>query len=179
MWRNSKPFLIMTSVALNVAFVAVWFVHAISAGTDGDIVSDPPETAGRIWCPLHQKLEVSEEQWERIEPRLKEFRESARAGCQHVSKLRGEMVDLIAEPNPDLDAIDAKQREIQAGQQKMQALVISHLLAEKEILTAEQEQRLFAMIREQTGCNQNGPMMMPGRVRRGVGRVFRDKGPSD
>lgn len=170
MWRNSKPFLIVASVALNVAFVAAWLVHAISAGTGEAVVSAPSTRTSRIWCPLHEKLDVTDEQWERIEPRLKEFRQSARSGCQHVSKLRGEMVDLIAAPNPDLEAIAAKKREIQAGQQKMQGLVIGHLLAEKEILTAEQEQRLFTMIREQTGCNQNGPMMMPraGALRRGA-----------
>jgi len=166
MWRSSKRFLIVGSVALNLAFVGVWLAHAIPAALDkeGAAASPKNKNMGRIWCPLHQQLNVSDEQWEQIEPRLKEFRESAQSACQHVNKLRLEMLELIAVPTPDREAIAAKQKEIQAGQRKMQGLVIGHLLAEKEILTPEQEERLFALIRERSG----GPM------RGGIGRVLRD-----
>ena len=163
MWRSSKRFLIVASIALNLAFVGVWLAHAIPAGT-GKEVASPPAASGRIWCPLHERLNVSDEQWAQIEPRLREFRQSAQSVCQHVSKLRMEMLELIAAPTPDLEAIAGKQEEIQAGQRKMQGLVIGHLLAEKEILTPEQEERLFALIRERSG----GPM------RGGIGRVLRD-----
>jgi len=175
MWRSSKRFLIVASVALNLAFVGVWLAHAISAGVGGELAPSPPATPGRIWCPLHEKLNLTDEQWEQIEPRLREFRQSAQSVCDTVSQLRLEMVELIAAPTPDLEAIAAKQEEIQAGQQKMQGLVIGHLLAEKEILTPEQEERLFTMIREQSGCDRRGPMMMSGRRHGGVGRMFRDE----
>lgn len=184
MWRSSKPFLMVTSVALNLAFVAVWFTHAISAGMSEETVSDPAATTERIWCPLHAKLDVSDEQWGRIEPRLKAFRDSARSLCQRMSTLRLEIMELLAAPTPDLEAIAARQEKIQAGQRKMQKLVIGHLLAEKEILTQKQEERLFNMIREQSGCSRNGPRMMSGRGRTmsgggGVGRMFRDEVPSN
>ena len=176
MWRSRKRFLIVASVALNLAFVGVWLAHAISAaGVGGELAPSPP---GRIWCPLHEKLSLTDEQWEQIEPRLREFRQSAQSVCDTVSQLRLEMVELIAAPTPDLEAIAAKQEEIQAGQQKMQGLVIGHLLAEKEILTPEQEERLFTMIREQSGCDRRGPMMMSGRRHGGVGRMLRDEQPS-
>lgn len=175
MWRSSKRFLIVASVALNFAFVGVWLAHAIPAGVGGELAPSPPATQGRTWCPLHEKLNLTDEQWEQIEPRLKEFRQSAQSVCQNVSQLRLEMVELIAAPTPDLEAIASKQEEIQAGQRKMQGLVIDHLLAEKEILTPEQEERLFTMIREQSGCDRGGPMMMSGRPHRGVGRILRDE----
>jgi len=172
MWRSSKRFLIVASVALNLAFVGVWLAHAIPANVGGELA---PVMPGGIWCPLHEKLNLTDEQWEQIEPRLREFRQSAQSVCDTVSQLRLEMVELIAAPTPDLDAIAAKQQEIQAGQRKMQGLVIGHLLAEKEILTPEQEERLFTMIREQSGCDRRGPMMMSGRRHGGVGRMFRDE----
>jgi periplasmic protein CpxP/Spy len=178
MWRSSKRFLIVASVALNLAFVGVWIAHAIPAGVGGELASSPPATQGRIWCPLHEKLNLSEEQWERIEPRLREFRQSAQSVCQDVSQLRLELVELIAAPTSDLEAIASKQEEIQAGQRKMQGLVIDHLLAEKEVLTPEQRERLFTMIREQSGCDRGGPMMMSGRQQSGVGRMLREEPPS-
>ncbi|MEA1950070.1 MAG: periplasmic heavy metal sensor [Planctomycetota bacterium] len=164
MWHSSKRFLIVGSVALNFAFVGVWLAHAIPAVLDKEDASVPPQAMGRIWCPLHQQLNVSDEQWEQIEPRLKEFRESAQSVCRQVNKLRQEMLEMIEASTPDREAIAAKQKEIQAGQRKMQGLVIGHLLAEKEILTPGQEERLFAIIREHSG----GPM------RGGIGRVLRD-----
>jgi Spy/CpxP family protein refolding chaperone len=174
MWHSSKRFLIVGSVALNLAFVGVWLAHAIPAVLDSEGAAAPPKTTGPIWCPLHRQLNVSSEQWEQIEPRLKEFRESAQSVCKHVNKLRREMLELIALPTPEREAIAAKQEEIRAGQRKMQGLVIDHLLAEKEILTAEQEERLFALIREHSGCDRGGPMMMPGPSHGGIGRVLRD-----
>ncbi len=177
MWSSGKRFMIVASVALNLAFVGVWLAHAIPAGM-GKEAASPPVTSGRIWCPLHERLKVSDEQWKRIEPCLKEFRQSAQSVCQDVSKLRLELVELIAAPTPDLKAIAAKQEDIQEGQRKMQGLVIDHLLAEKEVLTPEQRERLFTMISEQSGCDRKGPMMMSGRPHGGVGRMFRDEPPS-
>ncbi|MBN1855246.1 MAG: periplasmic heavy metal sensor [Pirellulales bacterium] len=175
MSRTSKRFLIVASVALNLAFVGIWLAHAIAARLGEEPAPSPHATAGRIWCPLYEKLNVTDAQWNRIEPILREFRKSAQSVCQDMSKLRLEMVELIAAPTPNLEAIAAKQEEIQAGQRKMQGLVISHLLAEKEILTPEQQERLFTMIREQSGCNRKGPMIMSGRPHSGVGHMFRDE----
>jgi Spy/CpxP family protein refolding chaperone len=178
MWRSGKRFLIVASVGLNLAFVGVWLSYAIPAGLGDEGMSSPPVKMGRIWCPLHEELNVSDEQWAKIEPRLMMFRQSADSICRHVGRLRLEMVDLIAAPTPDLEAIAAKQDEIQAGQRKMQELVIGHLLAEKEHLAPEQEVRLFMMIRKQSGCDRKGPLMMPGRPYGGVGQMFRNEQPS-
>jgi Spy/CpxP family protein refolding chaperone len=178
MWRTSKRFLIVASVALNLAFVGAWLAHAIPASVGDEAASSPAARTGRIWCPLHERLNVSDKQWEQIEPRLKEFRQSADTLCQDVSRLRLEMVELIAAPTPDPEAIAAKREEIQAGQRKMQELVIGHLLAEKEILTREQQTGLFTMIREQSGCDRKGPLTMPERRQGGIGRMFRTKPPS-
>jgi len=161
----------VASVALNVAFIGVWLGHAIPAGMGKE---PAPAKPGRIWGPLHAQLNVSAAQWEQIEPRLKAFRASAQAVCQQVSQLRLEMLELLAAPRADREAIAAKREEIQAGQGKMQELVIGQLLAEKEILTAEQQQRLFELIRQQSGCDRGGTLMMSGPSQGGIGRVLRD-----
>jgi len=178
MIRHSKRFLVLASVALNVAFVGVWLAHAIPA-QKAQAPAEPLSAHGeRIWCPLHQKLDVSDEQWQRIEPQLQAFREAAEVASGQVHALRQQMLDLIADPAPDPTAIAAKQEEILAGQRKVQSLVIGQLLAEKEVLTAEQEAELFAMIRDQSGCHRPGPLMMSGPSRGGIGRALRGV-PSD
>jgi len=42
----------------------------------------------------------------------------------------------------------------------MQQLVIEHLLAEKEVLTAGQQKELFDLIRQRSACHGPGRMML-------------------
>ena len=109
MWKKIRPLLILLSVALNAAFVVFWAAHAL-----------PPHLRGAhglrhgegVWCPLHRRLGATEAQWREIEPRLIEFQKSARAICAEVNRARGELLDLIAAPEPGREAIRAKQEEI-------------------------------------------------------------------
>jgi len=162
MWKRIRPLLILLSVALNVAFVVFWAAHALPTHLRG--LRDPRHGEG-VWCPLHRRLGVTEAQWREIEPRLVEFQNSAQALSGALIRARAEMIDLIAAPNPDPEAIHAKQGEILAGQKRMQELVINHLLNEKKFLTQEQQEQLFQMMRQQSGCAGHGPMM--GRMGRG------------
>jgi len=99
-----------------------------------------------------------------LEPGLARFRTDSESLCRQIHRRRGELIDLMASAQPDRDAIVAKQEEILAGQRKMQELVIAHLLAEKEALTAEQQAKLFQMIRERSGCAGGAAMMCPDSI---------------
>ena len=156
MWKKIRPLLILLSVALNVAFVTFWAVHALPSYFGG---RHRATGDGAVWCPLHRRLGATGAQWREIEPRLIEFQKSARTICAEVNRARGEMIDLIAAPEADREAIRAKQEEIFAGQRRMHGLVISHLLSEKKALTQEQQRQLFEMLRRQSGCAGHGPMM--------------------
>jgi len=116
-----------------------------------------------VWCPLHRKLGTTETQWQEIEPRLAEFQKSAQELCRSINKRRLEMVGLIAASEPDRVAIRTKQEEILAGQRRMQDLTIEHLLAEKGVLTRDQQRALFDLIRTRAGCGGHGRMMGIGR----------------
>ncbi len=159
MRRKVVLLLIALSVALNVAFVTVWALHTLpplmrrgeSAGTEG------------IWCPLHRRLAATEAQWREIEPRLVEFQKAARDVCEEVNQSRSELISLIADDEPDVEAIQAKQEEILAGQRRMQQLVIDYLLADKRTLTPEQQRQLFDMLRQRAGCAGHGPIAGPMR----------------
>ena len=176
MGKHAKVLLITLSVALNVAFVGVWLAHAMSSPSGIPPAYPGPDAHHPIWCPLHRELNVTLEQWQQIEPRLKEFRVTADSITAEVQGLRTEVVDLLARPHPDRQAVEAKQEEILTAQRRMQRLVAEHLLGEKEILTPDQQQQLFAIIRDRLGGNQaTGPLLVPGKASEGgIGKILRD-----
>lgn len=169
MWRRATSFLILASLGLNLAFVGVWVAHAWPARED-----DQSDQQSAIWCPLHRALEVSPQQWSQIEPRLREFQAAVGELCQQVDRARSEVIEMVAAEEPDLNAIRAKQDEILAAKWVIQSRVVDHLLAEKEILTADQHARLFEMLRQRVGCAADPPMSGRG-LGRGIGQVLRQR----
>lgn len=165
MMKKTGEFLIVVSVALNLAFVTAWAVRALPAHAER--IGGAGSREG-VWCRLHRELEVTEEQWSQIEPRLLAFKESAQAASEDVGRARTELIDLIASPNPDTEAIRGKQEEVRKAQSRMQDLVVEHLLDEKKLLTEGQQQRLFQIMRERTGCFGRGPKLGGMAPRRGL-----------
>ena len=149
MWNKIRPLLIFLSVALNLAFVVAWAAIALPSHLRARGQSERDEV---VSCPLHQRLGATEAQWREIEPRVLKFQESARSACAEASHARGELIDLIAAPAPNREAIAAKQEEIVASQRRMQDLVVNLLLNEKGVLTEEQQGQLFRLLRQQSGC---------------------------
>jgi len=150
---------IVLSVALNIGFAGVWAAQTVAGHWPAWEGGGHSNSTGAVWCPLHRKLDVTDEQWQRLEPRLAQFRQAAQAVCQETQRKRAELIDLVA-AGTDRTEIAAKQEEILAGQRRMQGLVIEQLLAEKEVLTVEQQKELFDMIRRHSGCM--GPALMRG-----------------
>ena len=162
MSRKIALLLIVLSVALNIGFAGIWAAQTTSrywASRDG---CGHGGCNGAVWCPLHRKLAVTDGQWRTMESRMMEFRRGSQALCQEINSRRAEMIDLIASAQADRAAIAAKQEEILAGQRRMQELVIQQLLAEKEVLTVEQQKELFDMIRQRCGGMGLGQALMQG-----------------
>ena len=153
MWRKAKVLLIVLSLALNLGFGATWIGHVLATRATA---SDTHDTSDPVCCPLYRQLGVSLEQWREIEPRWHNFRKSSQTICQSVTRLRQELIDLVAAPEINEKAIQLKQDEILAGQRKMQNLVIENLVAEKKSLTPDQQTKLFILLRSQAGCSGHG-----------------------
>ena len=157
MQRRVALLLVVLSLALNAAFVTGWAFRVLpsllqrvdSAATDS------------IWCPLHRRLAVTRTQWRLIEPRLIQFQKAARGVCKDVNRSREELIRLLAESEPDMEAVGAKREQILAGQRRMQGLVVDWLLAEKEALNPEQQGRLFELLRHRAGCAGHAPIAGP------------------
>lgn len=167
MWKKTAIILIVLSIAMNLAFIGVWAVHAFGKWCGSGRRCGRYNENREIGCPVYRNLNVNEDQLKKLGPRIEEFRKASLAICEEVNARRAELIDLIAVPEPDMEAIKAKQEEILACQRKMQELVIKHLLSEKEILTPEQRKDFFRMFRQRSGCGGHSTMMgMPGSGRR-------------
>ncbi|OHB66514.1 MAG: hypothetical protein A2Y77_02290 [Planctomycetes bacterium RBG_13_62_9] len=163
MGRKYVFLLIVLSVALNVGFAGVWAAQTVAGHWSVREGRRQKSDDGAIWCPLYRRLNVTDEQWRRLEPGLTPFQQASQSLYEEIQRRRAEFIDLVAAAQTDREAIAAKQEEIRAGQRQMQELVVAQLLAEKEVLTAEQQTKLFDMIRRHSGC------IGPARMRGGLG----------
>ena len=170
MRKNALFFLVVLSVGLNISFVAVWLAHAAASRHELAKPSVQPQQETSVWCPLHRQLDVDQQQWQDIEPRLKEFQASVSELSRRVDQLRSDVINMVASEEPELETIHARQEEILATKREIQRLVISHLLAEKEVLAPDQQKQLFELLRNRTGCA--GPPMSEQSSGGGLGRVL-------
>jgi Spy/CpxP family protein refolding chaperone len=154
MWKQVAPLLIAMSLAMNAAVAGTWGFMAIKSRWP----IQAPNASQTVWSPLHRQLNVTEVQWRRLEPEVRAFQARAEAVCEELSRLRSELLGLIAADAPAHQAIAAKQAEIHKEQERMQELVIEHLLVEKAMLTPVQQDELFRMMRERGACSGPGRM---------------------
>jgi len=127
--------------------------------------------AGLVWLAVLRvmneretlTLNVQAETEQQRESRPWGFRTSADEICRQIGQRRREIIDLLAAAEPNLAAVKAKQEEILAGRERVQAFVVEQLISEKAVLTAEQQQRLFEMLRNQSGCDCGGPLLVSSR----------------
>jgi Spy/CpxP family protein refolding chaperone len=142
-----------------VAFVASWALHRLPlACRHHAAAASAAET--QFTCPLQQRIQATPAQRKEIETHLQTFRTNSMPLCMEVNKHRLELIDLLAAPEPDRAAIQAKQQQIMDGQSQMQERVIAALLEMRTTLTPEQQKTLFDTIRERSNCAGHGPFMM-------------------
>lgn len=152
MSRKSTQWLLILSVAFNIGLVGSWAGRAAVEHWRSE-----RSRTQRVWCPLHRDLGLSDEQWEMVEPKLQEFRTTSQALCRDIRRRQAELIDMIAAGRPHPDTLAARQEEILSRQRRLQGLIIEHLLAEKEVLSVEQQSALFDLMRRRCGCTGGGP----------------------
>jgi Spy/CpxP family protein refolding chaperone len=145
-----KILFVLLSVALNVAFVGGWVTRAFRAPEEKAGFQSLGGTPGAMPV-LYQQLGATEQQWQQLRPQFEAFRESALAVFTRINQRRQELLSLLADSQADRASISEKQKEIRAAQAQMQDLVISHVLAERELLTSAQRQRYFELLAQRSG----------------------------
>jgi Spy/CpxP family protein refolding chaperone len=173
MWNKIRPLLVIVSIAINVAFLGAWFVAAAGHSPSRPADRTFQETVLKE-CALHRQLGLTDPQWGKLEPVLKQFRAASRDLAREIHQHRHDLLDLLSAPQPDRKAIDAKQQQVLAGQGRMQQLVVGQVLAEREILTPTQQQRLFSLIHAEMRYTDSCPMMGLGQAGgKGIGQALR------
>lgn len=148
---KTKFLLGLLSVTLNVAFVAGWGWRTMRASS-GTIIL-PPAAGSSAGLSLHQQLGLTPEQWRQIEPGLTQFRKETAASFEHMNRQRNELLELLAAPQPDRERLRMKQQEIQATQRQCQERLLSHILAERQVLLPDQQRKYFDLLRLQPGAH--------------------------
>jgi Spy/CpxP family protein refolding chaperone len=162
MWNKFQKPLLVLSLSLNLAFIAIWLMHTVPGSVTAQKESPDAIENAEVSSSLHRELGVTPDQWTRIEPHILGFRQSAREQRQTIGTLRGQLIDLLADDKVNISAIRAKQEEILAGQRRMQNLVIDLLLQEKGVLTPEQQRALLKLIHQQCKCGEESNSSGPG-----------------
>lgn len=152
MWRKLKPLLILLSVALNIAFLSVWAIRVLPEQICKSCDHDSARKCAS--CPLYSELGASTDQLKQLEPKQAAFRKASQELCVEAQDYRERLIELIAASPPDMPAISAYQDSITDTQKRMQILLVNHLLAEKQLLTPDQQRKLFALMRQECGCGQ-------------------------
>jgi len=148
LWKG----LLFLSIGFNLAFLTLWAGQALFRKEAPEAAGADAPACGTVPCSLYAEVGATPEQWREIEPRLGRLHLGCDRECADLPSLRAELLDLIAAPEPDREAIRAKQREILERQMKIQELVIDYLLEEKETLSPNQQRALFALIRSRCDC---------------------------
>ena len=155
--RTIYGFFIVCSLTLNVAFLGVWLMQSIPSLFNKYQCTEGLKDCRK--CPLQAALDLNDSQWVLIEPRIKAFHESSATVYKEIAASRAALIDELEKPEPDSAAISMCRDRIQSGQNKMQLLVVSHILDEKSMLTSEQQKRFFKMMRANMACSGMPGMM--------------------
>lgn len=155
-WLKIKKLFIILSVSFSIPFLAVYLCYAVSPFFNCRIGSNKVNKTSNGLFPMIGQLGLTEDQQMERQSLWNEFKTKSDELRKEINALRGQMIDLMSATETDRQAIEAKQEEILSAQEKMQTLVIENLLAEKEILTPEQQKKVFDMIRTRCGCGRHG-----------------------
>ena len=148
---QTKTLLVLLSISLNVALAIGWGVRALR--TSSELAARPADAGAGS---LQEQLGLSLEQQRQIESMREAFRPSAATTSAEINRRRQELLELLAEPNPDRERLQEKQREIRTGQRLMQELVLEQILAEKQVLLPAQQQNYFGLLQRRPGGPRHG-----------------------
>ncbi|MEW5946084.1 MAG: periplasmic heavy metal sensor [bacterium] len=148
-WNRIRTPLLIFSLGLNIAFIVFWAARTVGGLTSPstDVAAPRDHNMVDALREIHRELGVNPEQMETLRSQFIQFRAEIQKTRDEIEKLHPQMMELLTDPEVDKDAVRAKREEIFAVQKKMQGLVIDHILAEREILTPEQQKRFFKMLR--------------------------------
>lgn len=162
MKKNLLRLAILFSVVLNVAFLGTYLYKAGPRWMRGD------HRQGE-GLPF-QSLNLTLEQEKKFDPIRLKFHARVGEISGEIKREQLRLVDLLAQPEPDLNSVRETQMRIRDLQKRMQDAVIGHLIEESAIFTADQRARFFRILRERIEKAEQAspPWMKPAGKARSV-----------
>lgn len=127
--------------AANIAALTTFGYHRFSEQDGGH----ERQRVRRI--SLKERLGLTDLQAEQMEATRKSLDERIKPLRVALGEKREYFFQLMVADRPDRMKIDAVQTEMDSLQAEIKRLVIDHMLAQREILTPEQQKQYFSMIR--------------------------------
>ncbi len=155
--RTVFGFMVVCSFTLNIALIGIWLTHSVPSLLNKCQCDEGMKNCRK--CPLQSALRLSDSQWVPLEPRIRAFHKSSTAIYKEIAGSRAALIDELEKPEPDSATVLMYIERIQAGQNKMQLLVVEHILEKKSILTSGQQKRFFEMMRANMACPDMSGMM--------------------
>lgn len=162
MKENLQRLAILFSVVLNVAFLGIYLYTAVP----GWVGREQPPGDGLPY----QALRLTQSQEQKFDSVRPKFLTRMHEVGSEIKREQLRLLDLLAQPEQDLGSVRSIQERILGLQRGMQNAVISHLLEESAIFTADQRVRFFRILRERIEKMEppSPPWMRPGGKTRGA-----------
>jgi Spy/CpxP family protein refolding chaperone len=158
MYNKILSLILIFSLAFNIAFVGIWAYNRFGEE------QPTPALAPR---PTWEQIGLDREQQRRMEQSWRRLQRELAPLQARLARERDRLLELMAEPDPDEEAIRATQRRMGAVQEEMRRHVMTHMRETRERLTPEQRRRMFHMMRSWAHRRGQAP---GGRRRQGMGR---------
>jgi len=140
-------FLVLLTI-INIAALATFAYHRFHFRRDFPLRGGSDRQADRHMDFIKQELNLNEEQVKEFEFQAERFKQETKPILDSLKAKRKDLMDEIAAEEPNEDRLDKLTEEIGALQAGLQKKTIVHLLEEKSLLTPEQQQKFFSLLRE-------------------------------
>jgi Spy/CpxP family protein refolding chaperone len=146
MKENLKKLTFLFSILLNLVFVGTYAAYKLQIITG-------ERKGGSYIKPLYLDLDLSEQQRTKFKAERDKFHPQLQTLEQEIKRKQIELIEILSTNDPDPQAFERKQKEIQELQASAQDRVILHLLQSSTLLDPEQRTRFFHLIRERIEVN--------------------------
>lgn len=130
------------SLLVNIGVLGAFGYRAVESGRW-------PGTGAEAFPGLTKYLALDPQQQRRWHEAEERFLERYAAGAAAIHEARDRLIRLIFADPPDMAAIETQRAEIARLQDEQQRIVIEQLLRERELLDAEQRDRLVQLLLSQ------------------------------
>lgn len=158
MKSNWLKIILAASLALNLAFVGTLVYNGFFTKT-----KETKPAAGAEEVGFDVRLKLGEEQKREIDVIVKEFRINMIKFKQDILEKRMDIIDQLGDPDCDLDSIDARTRELNEIEDRLNLAFVDTLVRINNILNSRQRlnflyklsQNWFFMKREQNAARRH------------------------